>query len=91
MAFGYKETFRNSKTRTVALSLDVIADGSGLSCEEAAEALQSLVSLKIVSYYSDADGKAIYSFALVEMLYAFEIYRLSKILIDEKVWLVLRD
>ena len=89
--YGYTVGFKRAKESSVEFTLEEIAIGCAISENDASEALLLLASLKIVNAYRNRDGKECYSFSVIKLLYAFEIYRLAQMLFDDEVWLVVRD
>ena len=91
LAFVYSEGFKRSHANQTGFYLEEIMGPCGLSEEAALDALNALMAVNVICSYRDKNKEAVYTFSFQKLLYAFEIFRLARMLSDEEVWLVIRD
>ena len=91
LASVYSDGFKRSKNSHAEFSLPEITESCSLSEEATLDALNALSGIRIISSYQDKDKKTVYTFSVQKLLYALEIFRLAQMLLNEEVWLVIRD
>ena len=91
LAFEYREAFLRSKCSNARFTVEEVAKGCGISREEAEEAMEKLILLKINATYLNEEKKYVYYFKVNTALFALTIFKLARLLGNDHAWRIIRD
>ena len=91
LEYEYAESFSQSKSTGTELFADDIAKNCNLTDEETEEILGKLIALNLNERGTPKDGKHSYCIVFENMMLVLVIFKLVRSMVDEKVWVILRD